>query len=221
MHLYEFPICFLLCSSPSKGSGGEREASTPAGGPSRSEARGVGASTISGTQEKPSTSRSRPPNSSKTSDEASSSTTTTTSQSRYSKKQKLDDHLKSAEVPGTSTSSAASSSSSAGAGSPKVTKKKSKKSASAQSSPGDDPSSSMESSEEYEDSGNESSGEDVEFAMEREERGPSERTADEDYPFTVLSTEAIVQHMIDSIREVRILSLLSLNIPYWRRVSHI
>lgn len=61
----------------------------------------------------------------------------------------------------------------------------------------------MDSSEEYEDSGNESSGEDVEFAMEREERGSSERNPDEEYTFQVLSTEQIVQHMVDCIREVR------------------
>lgn len=64
----------------------------------------------------------------------------------------------------------------------------------------------MDSSEEYDDSGNESSGEDVEFAMERDERGPTERSEDE-YPFTVLSTEDIVQHMVDCIREVRTFSL--------------
>jgi len=62
----------------------------------------------------------------------------------------------------------------------------------------------MESSEEYEDSGNESSGEDVEFAMEREERGSNERNPEDEYPFTVLSTKDIVEHMVDSIREVRI-----------------
>jgi ariadne-1 len=60
----------------------------------------------------------------------------------------------------------------------------------------------MDSSEEYEDSGNESSGEDVEFAMEKEDHGPKDRSSEEEYPFAVLSTEAIVQHMIDSIREV-------------------
>lgn len=60
----------------------------------------------------------------------------------------------------------------------------------------------MDSSEEYEDSGNESSGEDVEFAMEREERGSAERNPDEEYNFTVLTTENIVQHMVDCIREV-------------------
>jgi len=62
--------------------------------------------------------------------------------------------------------------------------------------------SSMESSEEYEDSGNESSGEDVEFAMERDERGPNEPNPEDEYPFTVLSTKDIVEHMVDSIREV-------------------
>ncbi|CAL8074760.1 unnamed protein product [Orchesella dallaii] len=62
----------------------------------------------------------------------------------------------------------------------------------------------MESSEEYEDSGNESSGEDVEFAMEREERGSTERSSDDEYPFQVLSTEQIVQHMVDCIREANV-----------------
>lgn len=62
----------------------------------------------------------------------------------------------------------------------------------------------MDSSEEYEDSGNESSGEDVEFAMEREERGTTERNPDEEYTFQVLSTEQIVQHMVDCIRDVSI-----------------
>ena len=59
----------------------------------------------------------------------------------------------------------------------------------------------MDSSEEYEDSGNESSGEDVEFVDERDGRS-NEHTSDDDYPFVVLSTEAIVQHMVDSIRDV-------------------
>ena len=53
------------------------------------------------------------------------------------------------------------------------------------------------------DSGNESSGDDVDFAMEIESENPSERATDVDnYPFEVLSTEEIVQHMIDSIKEV-------------------
>lgn len=53
------------------------------------------------------------------------------------------------------------------------------------------------------DSGNESSGDDVDFAMEIESGNPRERSADVDeYPFEVLSTEEIVQHMIDSIKEV-------------------
>lgn len=53
------------------------------------------------------------------------------------------------------------------------------------------------------DSGNESSGDDVDFAMEIEAENPRERTTDvDDYPFEVLSTEEIVQHMIDSIKEV-------------------
>lgn len=53
------------------------------------------------------------------------------------------------------------------------------------------------------DSGNESSGDDVDFAMEVETNNPRERPADVDeYPFEVLSTEEIVQHMVDSIKDV-------------------
>lgn len=53
------------------------------------------------------------------------------------------------------------------------------------------------------DSGNESSGDDVEFAMDIESGNPRERASEADeYPFEVLSTEEIVQHMVDSIKEV-------------------
>jgi len=53
------------------------------------------------------------------------------------------------------------------------------------------------------DSGNESSGDDVDFAMEVETNNPRERQTEVDeYPFEVLSTEEIVQHMVDSIKEV-------------------
>lgn len=54
------------------------------------------------------------------------------------------------------------------------------------------------------DSGNESSGDDnMEFAMEIEAASPRERASDvDDYPFEVLSTEEIVQHMVDSIKDV-------------------
>lgn len=53
------------------------------------------------------------------------------------------------------------------------------------------------------DSGNESSGDDVDFAMEIEAGNPRERTNDaDDYPFLVLTTEEIVQHMVDSIKDV-------------------
>lgn len=53
------------------------------------------------------------------------------------------------------------------------------------------------------DSGNESSGDDVDFAMEIEAVNPRERAGDSDeYPFEVLSTEEIVQHMVDCIKEV-------------------
>lgn len=53
------------------------------------------------------------------------------------------------------------------------------------------------------DSGNESSGDDVEFAMEVESNSSREKQNEvEEYPYEVLSTEQIVQHMVDSIREV-------------------
>lgn len=51
------------------------------------------------------------------------------------------------------------------------------------------------------DSGNESS--DVDFPMEPEANNPRDRQTEVDeYPFEVLSTEEIVQHMVDSIKEV-------------------
>lgn len=53
------------------------------------------------------------------------------------------------------------------------------------------------------DSGNESSGDDVDFAMEVEVSSHREKQTDsEDYPYEVLSTEEIVQHMVDCIKEV-------------------
>lgn len=53
------------------------------------------------------------------------------------------------------------------------------------------------------DSGNESSGDDVDFAMEVELTGHRDKQADNDeYPYEVLSTEQIVQHMVDCIKEV-------------------
>ncbi|RZF37256.1 hypothetical protein LSTR_LSTR008228 [Laodelphax striatellus] len=52
------------------------------------------------------------------------------------------------------------------------------------------------------DSGNESSGDEVDFPMEVEGNNPRERQSEDDYPFEVLSTEEIVQHMVDSIKEV-------------------
>ena len=67
----------------------------------------------------------------------------------------------------------------------------------------------MDSEEEtYEDvdsgNGDDDSGDDnMEFAMEIEAANPRERASDvDDYPFEVLSTEEIVQHMVDSIKEV-------------------
>lgn len=53
------------------------------------------------------------------------------------------------------------------------------------------------------DSGNESSGDDVDFPMDVEVSNQREKQNDcEDYPFEVLSTEEIVQHMVDCIKEV-------------------
>lgn len=53
------------------------------------------------------------------------------------------------------------------------------------------------------DSGNESSGDDVDFAMDVETHSTRERQTDlEEYPYEVLSTEEIVQHMVDCIKEV-------------------
>ncbi|KAJ1532296.1 hypothetical protein ONE63_000905 [Megalurothrips usitatus] len=53
------------------------------------------------------------------------------------------------------------------------------------------------------DSGNESSGDDVDFAIEMDSNTTKERPPDvEEYPFEVLTTEEIVQHMIDCIKEV-------------------
>ena len=61
------------------------------------------------------------------------------------------------------------------------------------------------------DSGNESSGDDVDFAMEIEANNPRERANEtEEYPFEVLSTEEIVQHMVDSIKEVNMVVEVSL-----------
>lgn len=56
------------------------------------------------------------------------------------------------------------------------------------------------------DSGNESSGsDDVEFVMEVEGNNAKERPAEVDeYPYEVLSTDEIVQHMSDSIKEVNL-----------------
>lgn len=54
------------------------------------------------------------------------------------------------------------------------------------------------------DSGNESSGsDDVDFAMEVESSTIRDRQTDtDDYPYEVLSTEEIVQHMVDCIKDV-------------------
>lgn len=52
------------------------------------------------------------------------------------------------------------------------------------------------------DSGNVSSGDD-DFAMDVDINNPRDRgQQEEDYPFEVLTTEEIVQHMVDCIKEV-------------------
>lgn len=63
------------------------------------------------------------------------------------------------------------------------------------------------------DSGNESSGDDVDFAMEVEVSSHREKQTDsEDYPYEVLSTEEIVQHMVDCIKEVNSVVEVSMKI---------
>lgn len=53
------------------------------------------------------------------------------------------------------------------------------------------------------DSGNASSGDDMDFAMDVDvQPDPEKKTDVEDFPFEVLSTDNIVQHMIDCIKEV-------------------
>lgn len=53
------------------------------------------------------------------------------------------------------------------------------------------------------DSGNVSSGDDVEFPMEVECNTSREKQNEvEEYPFEVLSTEQIVQHMVETIKDV-------------------
>lgn len=55
----------------------------------------------------------------------------------------------------------------------------------------------------YVDSGNESSSDDIGYAMDVENLNPKDRQGDvEEFVFEVLSTEEIVQHMIDCIKEV-------------------
>lgn len=75
----------------------------------------------------------------------------------------------------------------------------------------------MDSEEEtYDDSGNESS--DVDFPMESEANNPRDRQTEVDeYPFEVLSTEEIVQHMVDSIKEVNtVVEVSFISVPYKR-----
>lgn len=53
------------------------------------------------------------------------------------------------------------------------------------------------------DSGNETSGDDVDFALEAETSSSRDRQSDADeYVYEVLTTEEIVQYMIDCIHEV-------------------
>ena len=54
------------------------------------------------------------------------------------------------------------------------------------------------------DSGNESSGDDVEFAMAEEPNNPKDRQELEEYPYEVLTTEQILQHMNECMKEVNI-----------------
>lgn len=64
------------------------------------------------------------------------------------------------------------------------------------------------------DSGNESSGDEVDFPMEVEANNPRERQIDVDeYPYEVLSTEEIVQHMVDSIKEVN--NVVEVSLSYY------
>ena len=64
----------------------------------------------------------------------------------------------------------------------------------------------MDSDEDiYDDSGNESSGDDdVEFAMVEDPNNQKDRQELEDYPFEVLTTEQILQHMNEFLKEVNI-----------------
>lgn len=78
------------------------------------------------------------------------------------------------------------------------------------------------------DSGNESSGDDVDFPMDVEANNPRERHIDvDDYPFEVLSTEEIVQHMVDSIKEVNtvveVMSItrMQLGLAYLVKINHV
>lgn len=61
----------------------------------------------------------------------------------------------------------------------------------------------MNIDDDYEDSGNETSGDDVDFAIDGESSANRElQSYDDDYQYEVLSTEDIVQHMVDCIKEV-------------------
>lgn len=64
------------------------------------------------------------------------------------------------------------------------------------------------------DSGNESSdGDDVDIVMEIDYNNLREKANEvEEYPFEVLSTEEIVQHMVDSIKEVNSVVEVSLDL---------
>lgn len=54
----------------------------------------------------------------------------------------------------------------------------------------------------YDDSGNETSGDDVDFVIEESCSTRDIQSYEEEYPYQVLSTDDIVQHMIDCIKDV-------------------
>lgn len=68
------------------------------------------------------------------------------------------------------------------------------------------------------DSGNVSSGDDVEFPMEVECNTSREKQNEvEEYPFEVLSTEQIVQHMVETIKDVN--SVIQVSLSYMSSFS--
>lgn len=72
------------------------------------------------------------------------------------------------------------------------------------------------------DSGNESSGDDVDFVMDETHSTRERQTELEEYPYEVLSTEEIVQHMVDCIKEVNTVvevSMLMVNNDFLNEVT--